>query len=222
MELNKGARLGNRFKVLGCLGSGKMGTVFVAADAAQDDQVVALKVFHQHLLKEFSSRQKLRERVAVAREFDDVGLVRAIEYVDEPGLEALALEYVPGGNLHSLVEDGPLSTVEIIEVLRQAAQALAILHARGIVHWDLKPSSILFSKEGRVKLCGFGLSKLLSCGPINLRVGSAQYRAPEYLRYGDCDQRGDIYSLGVIAYELLTGTTPPAGDEPSAATEPDA
>lgn len=213
MELSKGSRLGNRFKVLGCLGSGKMGTVFIAADAAHEDRVVALKVFHQQLLKNSSDRQKLRERISVVSDFTDELLVHAIEYVDEPGLEALSLEYVPGGNLQSLVAESALDFDEIIGVLKQVAQALAVLHNRGLVHWDLKPSSILFTKEGRVKLSGYGLSKILSAGPINLRIGDAQYRAPEYLRHGDCDQRGDIYSLGVIGYELVTASTPLGADD---------
>lgn len=220
MELSKGSRLGNRFKVLGCLGSGKIGTVFVAADGNHDDRVVALKVFHPQLLKHSSDRQKLRERIEVVKEFSDELLVEAVEYVDEPGLEALSMEYVPGGNLLSLVQDAPLNYLEINAVLRQVAQGLAILHERGLVHWDLKPSSVLFTKEGKLKLSGYGLSKLLSSGPLNLRIGGAQYRAPEYLRFGDCDQRGDIYALGVIGYELITGGMPLSPEDEDSSDAP--
>lgn len=216
MELNKGSRLGDRFKVLGCLGSGKTGTLFVAADADREDSVVALKVLHQQLLKEPATQRRLRDRISEFEDLHEGNLVQLIEFVDQPDLKAVAFEYVPGGNVQALTQDSPFSLSESIEVLRQTALALALLHHHRIVHAALQPTSILFNADGFVKLGGFAL--LLEPSPA-LSVGTAHYSAPEYLRSGSCDERSDIYSLGVIGSELICRNIPPDLDDNAAAAE---
>jgi serine/threonine-protein kinase len=213
-----GAVLDGRYRVDTLIATGGMSGVYRGLDLRLD-RPVALKVMDsryagdEHFLTRFQ-----REARAVAR-LKDPGLVAV--YDQGPGSPAghppfLVMELVEGGTLRELLrERGPMPPHAVAAVLRPVLGGLAVAHHAGLVHRDIKPENILISDDGEVKIADFGLVRAVAEAKItstSVILGTAAYLSPEQVGTGDTDSRGDVYSVGVLVYELLTGLTPFTGD----------
>lgn len=216
--LGPGSRIG-RFEISGVLGSGAMGTVFLAHDP-QIDRPVAVKTLRSEpeagpLAREIETRFLKEARLAGRLQHPNI--VTIYEAGEDRGTFYIAMEYVDGEPLTRLLSrEEPLSVPERIEIVRQVALALQHAHERGVLHRDVKPGNILRTRDGRVKVADFGIGKLLSGAGDMTRtgqmIGSPAYMSPEQIRGEKLDGRSDFFSLGVVLYELLTGKRPFPGD----------
>lgn len=200
MELVKGNRLHDRFKVIGSLGTGHDGRVLLAHDASWGDRLIALKVFRS----EETGWDRLKfDKV---RTLHHENLVKPLEFIDERGFRALAMEYVEGDELSAYLEKNPLSSEAAAKLLIQLATAAEMLHANGIVHGNIKPANIFITADNVLKLNDAAQRPESGESGVSaelFRAGSAHYAAPEFLRFGRCDELGDVYSIGVVGREIL-------------------
>jgi serine/threonine protein kinase len=207
-------------EVLSALGSGGMGVVLLARQAGFD-RLVALKLIRP----EGRGAAELRERFFVegraAARLNHPGIVRVYELGESAGQLYAALEYLPGGTLAWRLRGRPLPTGEAAELAEALARAVAAAHRAGVVHRDLKPANILLDAEGRPKVADFGLAKLLDAADGQTRthavLGTPSYMAPEQAwgRSRTAGPAADVYALGAILYELLTGRPPFKGTTPA-------
>ncbi len=210
-----GVLLDNRYRVLAEVAAGGMSTVYRGLDLRLD-RPVALKVMDSRYAadQQFLTRFQ-REARSVAR-LKDPGLVA----VYDQGLDArhpyLVMELIEGGTLRELLaERGPMPPHAVAATLRPVLGGLAAAHRAGLVHRDVKPENILISDEGEVKIADFGLVRAVTAAKItstSVILGTAAYLSPEQVRDGDASPRSDVYAVGILAYELLTGRTPFTGD----------
>lgn len=209
--LEPGSLFGGRYEVIKHLGAGGMGAVYLACDPRHRDFLVALKILYPGVIKTEETRVRFRNEIVASYRVNHRNIVRAYEYFDEAHYQAYAMEYVDGGDLLQRMQDGPLPIGLCIDVLKQVAEGLGAVHAEGICHRDLKPENILLTKKGVVKITDFGVARLKGAEGLTqagAMVGTPKYVAPEYIETGESDHRGDIFALGVIAYEMLTGASP--------------
>ena len=214
-----GALLDGRYRVEDKIATGGMSTVYRGLDVRLD-RPVALKVMDARYANDsqFLTRFQ-REARAVAR-LKDPGLVA----VYDQGLDAahpfLVMELVEGGTLRELLrERGPMPPHAAAAVLRPVLGGLAVAHRAGLVHRDIKPENVLISDDGEVKLADFGLVRAIAEAGItstSVILGTAAYLSPEQVSSGAADPRSDVYAVGILAYELVTGATPFSGDNPLA------
>lgn len=210
MHLQAGALFGDNYEIVKSLGSGGMGTVYLARSARDRSQYFAIKLLTPGVLRP-ETRERFRNEIIAASRIDSPHIVKAVDYLEVNGHQAFVMEYIDGGDLADLMSKGALGTPTLISVLKQIAMALEAIHGEGIVHRDLKPENILITRKGIVKLTDFGVARLSEASNLThdgLMVGTPKYLAPEYIETGETDHRGDIYALGVIAYELICGTSP--------------
>jgi len=205
-----------QLEILELLGQGGMGAVYKARQK-QLDRVVALKI----LPPEVGQTEAFAERFTrEARSLARLNHPRIVTVFDfghtEDGLYYFVMEYVDGTDLRHVIQAGKLEPSEALAIVPQVCEALQFAHEEGIVHRDIKPENILIDKKGRVKIADFGLAKLLDKPATEFtltadghRMGTPHYMAPEQIEHpGQVDHRADIYSLGVVFYEMLTGELP--------------
>ncbi|BBZ13451.1 protein kinase domain-containing protein [Mycobacterium branderi] len=210
-----GALLEGRYRVAAKIATGGTSTVYRGVDERLD-RPVALKVMDSRYAgdEQFLTRFRLEAR-SVAR-LKDPGLVA----VYDQGLDArhpfLVMELIEGGTLRELLaERGPMPPHAVAAVLRPVLGALAVAHHAGLVHRDVKPENVLISDDGEVKIADFGLVRAVAAAGItsaSVILGTAAYLSPEQVRDGKATSRSDVYALGIVTYELLTGQTPFTGD----------
>jgi serine/threonine-protein kinase len=218
-----GGHLVGRYRILSFLGAGAMGEVYLAEDPQIDRRLAIKTVRLVGRPQEIEDRKKrlLREARAAGRLLHP-NVVTLFDAGEAEGMLYLAFEYVEGTDLAARLDKGGLdkggrmSLREALRAVRQAAEALEYAHNQGIVHRDIKPSNILLDRAGRVKVADFGIAKmagqsteLTMAGSV---MGSPQYLSPEQIRGEDLDGRSDIFSLGVVFYEILSGKRPFEGD----------
>jgi serine/threonine-protein kinase len=213
-----GGRSVGRYRILGFLGAGAMGEVYLAEDPHIERKLAIKTVRLVGRPNEIEDRTKrlLREARAAGRLLHP-NIVTLFDAGETEGQLFLAFEFVEGTDLAGRMENGPpLSLREVLRIVRQVADALDYAHRQGIVHRDIKPSNILLDTTGRVKVADFGIAKvtgqsteLTMAGSV---MGSPQYLSPEQIRGDDLDGRSDVFSLGVVLYELLSGKRPFEGE----------
>ncbi|MDA3639751.1 protein kinase domain-containing protein [Mycobacterium xenopi] len=213
------ALLDGRYRVQAKIASGGTSTVYRGLDERLD-RPVALKVMDARYAgdQQFLTRFRLEAR-AVAR-LKHPGLVA----VYDQGLDArhpfLVMELIEGGTLRELlVERGPMPPHAVVAVLRPVLGGLAVAHRAGLVHRDVKPENVLISDDGEVKIADFGLVRAVAAAKItsaSVILGTAAYLSPEQVRDGDATASSDVYAVGILVYEMLTGRTPFSGDSPLA------
>jgi serine/threonine protein kinase len=220
-----------QYKVLSLLGRGGMGEVYLAQDTRLGRKV-ALKLLPTSLIndEERLRRFEREARSASALSHPNVCVIHEIGETDNER-PYIAMEYIEGETLRRRFARGPLTLNDAIDIARQAASALAAAHDAGVVHRDIKPENIMLRRDGYVKVLDFGLAKLTeryeagsdSEAPTfhifsthsGLLIGTTNYLSPEQARRHEADERADIWSLGVVLYEMVTGRLPFTGDTPS-------
>ena len=217
-----GSTLG-RWHVLRRIGQGGMGTVYEARDESGRRRV-ALKVLSSDLASDPAFRKRFHREARVLGELSHPHVVEVLDRGEEDGRLYFAMEYVRGENLRRRMEQGPLGPEEAVRITGEIASALAYAHGRGVIHRDLKPENVLLDEEGRVHLADFGLSRLVQEGKraettlltrTDVILGTYEYMAPEQRRGDkDLDVRADVFALGVMLYEMLTGQLPHGRFEP--------
>lgn len=209
------AELFPQFESLELLGRGGMGAVYKARQTSLD-RFVALKILPVEADEDPAFGERFQREARALAQLSHPNIVGVHDYGQTGGFAYLVMEYVDGANLRQLQRAGRLSPREAMAIVPQICEALQFAHDHGIVHRDIKPENILIDTHGRVKIADFGLAKLLrsdSSGPAltlsRHAVGTPQYMAPEQIEKPETvDHRADIYSLGVVFYEMLTGELP--------------
>jgi eukaryotic-like serine/threonine-protein kinase len=204
----------SHYRILDKLGEGGMGIVYKAEDTRLD-RVVALKLLAPHLLRHTDSRTRfVREaKAAAALEHPNICMVFEIDEAD--GQTFLAMSFVDGENLKEKIEHRPLKLEGALDIAIQIAEGLQAAHWKSVVHRDVKPGNILIDTEGQVKIVDFGLAqlgKLTQITESGTTLGTPAYMSPEQVEGREVDHRADIWSLGVVFYEMLTGRLPFEGD----------
>ncbi|TAM56853.1 MAG: serine/threonine protein kinase [Acidobacteria bacterium] len=202
-----------RWQATRLLGTGGQAEVWLARDLELGEWV-AVKVFRDGLTE--TQRERLRREVRLGRSLSHPNLVKVFELIEAGGRLAVAMEWVSGGSLETLLESGPLPIGQVIAVADEVLDVLAYLHGRGVVHRDVKPSNLLLDDHGRVRLADLGLVRPLEDGgdltATAMAVGTPGYMSPEQIRGLDPTPGADLYSLGVTLFHLLTGQMPFAGN----------
>ncbi len=236
-----GRTIAGKYVIETFLGGGAMGAVFRAKQTALE-KVVAIKVMHADLAKDATFAIRFHREAKAASRLDHPNSMRVVDFGEEPdGLLYIAMEYLEGRDLYKVIhEDWPLSEARIVDILSQALAALAVAHDMGVIHRDLKPENIMViagtNDEGQkvdvVKVCDFGIAKLVeneSEGSAadargdekkpaprsttqGLVIGTPEYMSPEQAQGKKLDARSDLYSMGIILYQLLTGRVPFDGE----------
>jgi len=205
-----------KYKVERLLGKGGMGAVFLAHDLTLEREV-AIKVLppdismDEHIVKRFQQEAKTSAKL------DHTNIIPIYRVESEGGLNYFVMKYVAGTSLEEVLDQKQELTIDYIQrVLWEAACALGHAHQRGVVHRDVKPANIMFDHDGRVMLTDFGISKALQAASgftgTGMIIGTPHYMAPEQAKGGTVDGRADQYSLGVVAYRMVTGELPYTGD----------
>lgn len=228
-KLPSGRTVGGRYAIESVLGEGATGVVYRAIDRQTDDPV-ALKVIHRHLCSDRQIYRRFQREAEIVKRLEGPHLVRLLDSVQEDDLLMIALEYVEATPLDAhLSEHGPLDLAEALEIALQICAALGVAHAAGVVHRDLKPANVLLEKTARpgsihVRVVDFGLAKVVHgekmCTGLteqDMIFGTPEYMAPEQARGDEVDARCDIYSAGVLLYEMVVGDVPFRGKTPIAA-----
>ncbi|HRI08354.1 MAG TPA: serine/threonine-protein kinase, partial [Nannocystaceae bacterium] len=195
------------------------GAVYLARDRQLGEEV-ALKVIAGLGLTDPAAADRLRREASAARRISHPNVVRLHDLGEEGGLLFLSMEFVDGESLHQLLtRAGLLSPAQLRPIAAQICDALAAAHTAGVIHRDLKPANVLLDRQQRVKLIDFGIARLAHSEGMTatgMVVGTAEYMAPEQIRGGTVDARTDVYALGVILYQALTGRPPFVGETPIA------
>ena len=209
--------LGARYRLDELLASGGMAQVWLGTDEVLR-RAIAVKVLHQHLAADETFVTRFRhEAIAVAR-LSHPAIVNVYDTCSDDGIEAIVMELVRGQTLRERLDEGPLDPWVAANIAAQVAGALAVAHAAGLVHRDIKPANILLSEDGRVKVGDFGIAKAAESADLTQEgsfLGTAKYLAPEQVEAKPVDARTDLYSLGVVLYEMLCGRVPFEADTSS-------
>src|SRR5262245_4269320 len=202
-------------EILEVLGQGGMGIVYKARQRNLD-RVVALKVLPPETAKEPGFAERFAREARTLARLQHPHIVGIHDYGESGGLYYLLMEYVDGANLREVLRTGGLDPKQALAIIPQICAALQYAHDQGVVHRDGKPENVLLDRAGNVKIADFGLAKLVQRAPVDLTLtragqvmGTVHYMAPEQYRAPDSvDHRADIYSVGVVFYEMLTGELP--------------
>ena len=209
-----GQLIATRYLVRSLVAEGGMASVYLAQDQVLDREV-AVKVIHPHLARDKSFVDKFRREAKVAAKLSHPNLVNVFDQGTDGDVIYLVMEYVPGITLRDAMNDfGALDQKKALEIIEPLTAALAAAHASGILHRDLKPENVFLSDGGKVKLGDFGLARAITqhtqTGSV---VGTVAYLSPELVLRGQADARSDVYSLGVMIFEMLTGSQPFKGEQ---------
>src|SRR3954465_4344487 len=211
-----GSVFDGRYRIERKLGAGGMGAVYLAEDQGLGRRV-AIKILNDRHAADDSFIERFRREAKNAAGLSHPNIVSIYDRGEAEGTYYIAMEYLDGRSLKELIVGrGPAPIKTAIDYARQTLAAVGFAHRQGIVHRDIKPHNVIVNPEGRLKVTDFGIarsgaSQMTEAGSI---IGTAQYLSPEQARGAHVDQRSDIYSVGVVLYEMLTGEVPFGGDTP--------
>ncbi len=218
--LTLGARLAGRYEITGVLGRGGMGVVYLAHDL-ELDETVALKVLRTEIAGSEEAARRFRSEIKLARRIRHRNVCGIHEYGQDGPLRFIVMEYVEGKTLRQLLRQrGRFSAGEAFDVAIEVAEGLQAVHDAGILHRDLKATNVMLDPAGAVRLMDFGIAKQLQQQETTgitataQMVGTPEYMSPEQVRSEKLDGRSDVYSLGILVFELFTGELPFHGDTP--------
>ena len=210
-----GKRIGGRYEVLKYIGGGGMSRVHLAHDVILDRDV-AIKVLNYDFSNEEELKRRFMREALSATSLMHPHIVDIFDVGEDGDIHYLVMEYVEGQTLKEfIVSNGPLSPEQALPIMQQLVSAISNAHYNGIVHRDIKPQNILMDLEGNVKITDFGIAMALSATAhtkTNSVLGTVHYLSPEQARGGMATKKSDIYSVGIVFYELLTGKLPFSGE----------
>jgi serine/threonine protein kinase len=211
--LNNGTFIANRYEIVGQVGTGGMSDVYKAKDHALG-RYVAIKVLKSEFSEDTNFVSKFRTEAQSAAVLEHPNIVNIYDVGSENGIHYIVMEYVEGITLKTYIEKkGQLTYKEALSIAIQVGRGIQAAHAKNIVHRDIKPQNIIISTDGKVKVTDFGIARAVSENTIHSDVmGSVHYASPEQARNGYVSNRSDIYSLGIVMYEMVTGRVPFDGD----------
>lgn len=208
---------GGRYQLLDLIGVGGAGTVYRARDI-ELDEIVAVKVLRKELVRTPLVVDRFRSEVKLARRITHRNIARMFDIAEHEGERFLTMEFIEGNSLSYLIGQ-PMAMWFVLDVAQQICAGLDAAHAASVIHLDLKPDNVLLAKDGRVVLTDFGIARALQPSEIATEangefIGTPEYMSPEQAEGGAIDFRTDLYSLGVMLFELLTGVLPFTGETP--------
>lgn len=207
----QGTRLGGRYELLEPVATGGMAQVWRAHDSVLGREV-AVKLLHPHLATDTGFLLRFKQEAKNAAKLSHANIVQIYDTVSDNGVEAIVMEFVRGRTLRDLLDDhGYLRSSDVIDVGQQVCSALEMAHRNGVVHRDIKPSNILVRSDRRVMVTDFGIAKAGEDTDLTVTgtlLGTAKYLAPEQVNGDEADPRTDLYSLGIVMFEALTGKPP--------------
>ncbi len=216
-EITRGTVLADRYEILEELGKGGMGNVYRVIDKKIDEEV-ALKLLKPEITADEKTLERFSNELKLARKIVHKNVGRMYHLGEDKGTHFITMEYVSGQDLKGLIrQTGQLAVGTVINIAKQICDGLSEAHKLGVIHRDLKPSNLMIDKEGDVRIMDFGIARSLKTKGITRAgtiIGTPDYISPEQVEGKDVDQRADIYSLGVILYEMVTGRVPFEGDTP--------
>lgn len=215
--LEPGDTLGARYEILAVLGRGGFGAVYKAHDRSLD-RTVALKLIHPNLAEDGTALERFKREILLSSRITHKNVVRVYDLGEIDDVKFISMQYIEGRDLSTLLADGRLPFDRVLPLVRQMAEALRAAHEAGVVHRDLKPQNVLLDTDDRVYITDFGISRTLEGGntmtETGTLVGTLSYMSPEQARGEVPDHRSDIYALGLILYEMLSGEQPFATENP--------
>ena len=212
-----GSDFGPRYRIDALLGQGGMGRVYKAYDK-ELDRTVAIKVVREGAIGQADALKRFKQELVLASKISHKNILRIHDMGDVGGLRFISMAFVEGQDLQHIIHDNPKMPMDrILNFARQIAEALAAAHAEGVVHRDLKPQNLLVDKNDQIFVCDFGLAKSFEEGAIGMTrtgafLGTPRYMSPEQVEGKPADNRADLYSYGLILYELVTGDVPFTGE----------
>ena len=218
-ELTTGTTFARRYQVIEELGKGGMGRVYKVFDTEVREKL-ALKLLNPEIATDADTIERFRSELRLARTVSHRHICRMHDLgrEEETGTYFITMEYVPGEDLKSLIHRiGALPVGKAVAIARQAAEGLAEAHRMGVVHRDLKPQNVMIDREGSARIMDFGIARSVKANGITgagVMIGTPEYMSPEQVDGKEADERADIYSLGVVLFEMLTGRLPFEGDTP--------
>lgn len=219
MSFSPGENVGP-YRIVEQLGSGGMATVFKAYHAALD-RYVAIKVLHPAFKGDPQFFERFKREARIVANLEHPNIIPVYDFNEHKGQPYLVMRFIEGDTLKPNLDGKPMPPLEILGLMRPICQALAYAHKQGVLHRDIKPSNIMVTKDGNIFITDFGLARMVQAGASSLTqdmmVGTPQYISPEQARgLGELDGRTDIYSLGVVLFEMFTGRVPFKADTPFA------
>jgi len=216
-ELTRGTTFASRYEIIEELGKGGMGNVYRAEDKKIKEEV-ALKLVKPEIAADKRTIERFSNELKMARKIAHRNVCRMYDIGEEKGTHYITMEYVPGEDLKSSIRRmGPLGAGKTVFIGKQVCEGLAEAHRLGVIHRDLKPQNIMIDKDGNARIMDFGIARAVKGKGITsagVMVGTPEYMSPEQAEVKEVDQRSDIYSLGVILYEMVTGRVPFEGETP--------
>jgi len=216
-ELTRGTTFADRYEIIEELGKGGMGKVYRVEDKKIKEEV-ALKLIKPEIASDKKTIERFSNELKMARKIAHRNVGRMYHLSEHEGTHYITMEYVPGEDLKSFIRRSKqLSIGKAISMTKQVSEGLAEAHRLGVIHRDLKPSNIMIDREGNARIMDFGIARSITGKGITgagVIIGTPEYMSPEQVEGKEVDQRSDIYSLGVILYEMVTGRVPFEGDTP--------
>lgn len=214
-ELTRGSTFAERYEIIEELGRGGMGKVYRVIDKKIDEEM-ALKLLRPEIAVDEKMIERFRNELKYARQISHKNVCRMYDLNEEKGNQYITMEYVPGEDLKSFIRrTGKLIVEKAISITKQVCNGLAEAHKLGVIHRDLKPQNIMIDREGNARIMDFGVARSLEAKEITevgIVIGTPKYMSPEQVEGKEADQRSDLYSLGAILYEMVTGRVPFEGD----------
>ncbi len=216
-ELTRGTTYADRYEIIEELGKGGMGRVYRVEDTKLK-QEVALKLIKPEIASDKKTIERFRNELRTARNIRHKNVCGMYDLGEEQGIHYITMEYVRGEDLKSLIRKmGQLSAGQMITIAKQVCDGLVEAQRLGVVHRDLKPQNVMIDTDGNARIMDFGIARSLEAKGITgagVMIGTPEYMSPEQVEGKEVDQRSDVYSLGVILYEMVTGRVPFEGDTP--------
>ncbi len=213
--MNPGYEIGHRYRIIRSLGEGGMANVYLAHDMVLDRDV-SVKLLRLDLRDDPSTKRRFHREAMAATQLNDPHIVGIYDVGEDHGLQYMVMQYVKGTDLKAYIRKHyPIPFPQVIDIMEQVLSAVATAHAYGIIHRDLKPQNILIDENKNVKITDFGIAVAVSQDSLtqtNTLMGSVHYLSPEQARGSIATKQSDIYSLGIILFELLTGKVPFEGE----------